>query len=66
MVDQVGRGRSGDDPQIYGPYMSLGVEEEESTFTAPENFKLLPQAILHTQVAAIADVIANWLDQNIK
>jgi pimeloyl-ACP methyl ester carboxylesterase len=37
------------DPQIYGPYMRVSVELEESLFTAPEKYKLWPQAALHTQ-----------------
>jgi len=49
VVDQVGRARSGADPQIYGPYMRFAVEQEESLFTAPEKYKLWPQATLHTQ-----------------
>jgi pimeloyl-ACP methyl ester carboxylesterase len=49
VVDQVGRGRSGADPQIYGPYMRFAAEQEESLFTAPEKYKLWPQAGLHTQ-----------------
>jgi len=49
VVDQVGRGKSGADPQIYGPYMRFSVEQEESLFTAPEKYKLWPQATLHTQ-----------------
>ena len=49
VVDQVGRGRSGADPQVYGPYMRVSVELEESLFTAPEKYKLWPQAALHTQ-----------------
>jgi pimeloyl-ACP methyl ester carboxylesterase len=49
VVDQVGRGRSGADPQIYGPYIRFSVELEESLFTAPEKYKLWPQAALHTQ-----------------
>jgi hypothetical protein len=36
VVDQVGRGRSGADPQIYGAYMRFGVELEEAPFTAPQ------------------------------
>jgi pimeloyl-ACP methyl ester carboxylesterase len=49
VVDQVGRARSGADPQIYGPYMRFAVEQEESLFTAPEKYNLWPQAALHTQ-----------------
>jgi len=49
VVDQVGRARSGADPQIYGPYMRFAVEQEEPLFTAPEKYKLWPQATLHTQ-----------------
>jgi pimeloyl-ACP methyl ester carboxylesterase len=49
VVDQVGRGRSGADPQIYGPYTRFAVEAEESLFTAPEKYKLWPQSVMHTQ-----------------
>jgi pimeloyl-ACP methyl ester carboxylesterase len=49
VVDQVGRARSGADPQIYGPYMRFSVEQEESLFTAPEKYNLWPQAVLHTE-----------------
>ena len=49
VVDQVGRARSGADPQVYGPYMRVSVELEESLFTAPEKYKLWPQAALHMQ-----------------
>jgi pimeloyl-ACP methyl ester carboxylesterase len=49
IVDQVGRGRSGADPQVYGPYMRVTPELEESLFTGTEKHKLWPQAILHTQ-----------------
>jgi pimeloyl-ACP methyl ester carboxylesterase len=49
VVDQVGRGRSGADPQIYGPYMRFAAEQEQSLFSASENYNLWPQATLHTQ-----------------
>jgi len=49
VVDQVGRARSGADPQIYGPYTRFSVEQEESLFTAPEKYNLWPQAALHTE-----------------
>jgi len=49
VVDQVGRGKSGADAQIYGPYMRFSVEQEQSLFTAPEKYNLWPQATLHTQ-----------------
>jgi pimeloyl-ACP methyl ester carboxylesterase len=59
IVDQVGRGRSGADPQIYGPYMRLSVEQEESLLTAPEKYKLWPQAASHTQWPGGAGVAGN-------
>lgn len=49
VIDQVGRGRSGADAQIYGPYMRVAVEAEEQMFTAPEKYRLWPQSALHTQ-----------------
>jgi pimeloyl-ACP methyl ester carboxylesterase len=49
VVDQVGRGRSGADAQIYGPYVRFAVEAEEQLFTAPEKYRLWPQSVLHTQ-----------------
>lgn len=59
VVDQVGRGRSGADPQIYGPYMRFAVEQEEPLFTAPEKYKLWPQATLHTQWPGGPGVVGN-------
>jgi pimeloyl-ACP methyl ester carboxylesterase len=49
VVDQVGRGRSGTNPEVYGPYDRLGTRELERTYTAPEVYDLYPQAKLHTQ-----------------
>ena len=49
VVDQVGRARSGAPPESYGPYMRFSVRDLEEIFTAQENFKLFPQASLHTQ-----------------
>ena len=49
VVDQVGRGRSGDDPDAYGPYARLTPGDLESVFTGQERFGLFPQAKLHTQ-----------------
>ncbi len=49
IVDQVGRGRSGGDPETYGPYARLPVEDLETVFTGQERFGLYPQAKLHTQ-----------------
>jgi len=49
VVDQVGRGRSGGDPETYGPYARLPVEDLETVFTGQERFALYPQAKLHTQ-----------------
>ncbi|ACL57244.1 alpha/beta hydrolase [Methylobacterium nodulans] len=49
VVDQVGRGRSGDNPEVYGPYARLTTGDLESIFTGQENFNLFPQAKLHTQ-----------------
>lgn len=49
VVDQVGRGRSGGDPETYGPYARLPVEDLETVFTGQERFSLYPQAKLHSQ-----------------
>lgn len=49
VVDQVGRGRSGDNPEVYGPYARLAPGDLESIFTGQERFALFPQAKLHTQ-----------------
>ncbi|MCJ2071728.1 alpha/beta hydrolase [Methylobacterium sp. J-030] len=49
VVDQVGRGRSGGDPDTYGPYARLPVEDLETVFTGQERFSLYPQAKLHSQ-----------------
>ena len=49
VVDQVGRGRSGDNPEVYGPYARLSTRDLEGIFTGQETFDLFPQAKLHTQ-----------------
>nr|WP_246700428.1 alpha/beta hydrolase [Variibacter gotjawalensis] len=49
IVDQVGRGRSGDNPDAYGAYTRFPATALEERFTGTENFKLWPQAKLHTQ-----------------
>lgn len=49
VVDQVGRGRSGDNPEVYGSYARLTTGDLESIFTGQETFNLFPQAKLHTQ-----------------
>ncbi len=49
VVDQVGRGRSGTNPEVYGPYDRFGTRDLERTYTAPEVYDLYPQAKLHTQ-----------------
>ncbi|SDO20529.1 Alpha/beta hydrolase family protein [Methylobacterium phyllostachyos] len=49
VVDQVGRGRSGTNPEVYGPYDRLGTRSLERTYTAPEVYDLYPQAKLHTR-----------------
>lgn len=49
VVDQVGRGRSGGDAEIYGPYARLPMEDLETVFTGQERSALYPQATLHTQ-----------------
>jgi pimeloyl-ACP methyl ester carboxylesterase len=49
VVDQVGRGRSGTNPEVYGPYDRLGTRSLEKTHTAPEVYDLYPQAKLHTR-----------------
>lgn len=59
VVDQVGRGRSGTNPEVYGPYDRFGTRELERTFTAPEVYDLYPQAKLHTQWPGGAGVQGN-------
>lgn len=59
VVDQVGRGRSGTNPEVYGPYDRLGTRDLERTFTAPEVYDLYPQAKLHTQWPGGAGVQGN-------
>ncbi|MET0366646.1 MAG: alpha/beta hydrolase [Methylobacterium sp.] len=59
VVDQVGRGRSGTNPEVYGPYDRLGTRDLERTFTAPEVYDLYPQAKLHTQWAGGPGVQGN-------
>lgn len=49
VVDQVGRGRSAGDPETYGPYARLPVEDLETVFTGQERSSLYPQAKLHSQ-----------------
>ena len=49
VIDQVGRGRSGTNPEVYGPYDRLGTRSLERTHTAPEVYDLYPQAKLHTR-----------------
>ncbi|GJD57746.1 hypothetical protein MTDSW087_05575 [Methylobacterium dankookense] len=49
VVDQVGRGRSGTNPEVYGPYTRLSARTLEETYTAQEVYDLFPQAKLHTQ-----------------
>ena len=49
VVDQVGRGRSGTNPEVYGPYTRLSARALEETYTAQEVYDLFPQAKLHTQ-----------------
>ena len=49
VVDQVGRGRSGQDPDAYGPYARITPGELETVFTGQENYGLYPEAKLHTQ-----------------
>jgi pimeloyl-ACP methyl ester carboxylesterase len=59
VVDQVGRGRSGDNPDAYGPYARLSTGDLESIFTGQERFDLFPQAKLHTQWPGGAGVKGN-------
>jgi pimeloyl-ACP methyl ester carboxylesterase len=59
IVDQVGRGRSGALPDIYGPYRRFPAEVEEQLFTAPEKYNLWPQAKVHTQWPGGPGVIGN-------
>lgn len=59
VVDQVGRGRSGTNPEVYGPYDRIGTRNLELTYTAPEVYDLFPQAKLHTQWPGGAGVQGN-------
>ncbi|MGU3544238.1 alpha/beta hydrolase [Methylobacterium sp. A52T] len=59
VVDQVGRGRSGTNPEVYGPYDRLGTRSLERTHTAPEVYDLYPQAKLHTRWPGGAGVQGN-------
>ncbi|MDP4006286.1 alpha/beta hydrolase [Methylobacterium sp. NEAU K] len=59
VVDQVGRGRSGTNPEVYGPYDRLGTRSLEKTYTAPEVYDLFPQAKLHTRWPGGAGVQGN-------
>lgn len=59
VVDQVGRGRSGQSPESYGPYMRLSTYDMASIYTGQENYKLFPQARLHTQWPGGAGVPGN-------
>ena len=59
VVDQVGRGRSGDNPEVYGPYARLQASDLETTFTGQETYDLFPQAKLHTQWPGGAGVRGN-------
>jgi pimeloyl-ACP methyl ester carboxylesterase len=59
VVDQVGRGRSGTNPEVYGPYDRLGTRSLERTHTAPEVYDLYPQAKLHDRWPGGAGVQGN-------
>jgi pimeloyl-ACP methyl ester carboxylesterase len=59
VVDQVGRGRSGQDPDAYGPYSRITPGELETVYTGQENYSLYPEAKLHTQWPGGAGVRGN-------
>ncbi|WP_375464892.1 alpha/beta hydrolase [uncultured Methylobacterium sp.] len=59
VVDQVGRGRSGDNPEAYGPYARLAPADLETLYTGQENHDLFPQAKLHTRWPGGAGVRGN-------
>ena len=59
VIDQVGRGRSGDNPEAYGPYARLSTDDLETIFTGQERFDLFPQAKRHTQWPGGAGVKGN-------
>jgi len=59
VVDQVGRARSGDSIESYGPYARFGAHDLELIFTGQENFNLFPQAKLHTQWPGGPGVVGN-------
>jgi pimeloyl-ACP methyl ester carboxylesterase len=49
VVDQVGRGKATYQADLYGALTTLDATSLEQRFTAPERYKLWPQAHLHTQ-----------------
>jgi pimeloyl-ACP methyl ester carboxylesterase len=49
VVDQVARGRAANWSQAQGPVQPAALERLTQRFVAPENFKMWPQAHLHTQ-----------------
>lgn len=49
VVDPPGRGRAAYSPEAYGPVFYPTQDFTEQRFTAPERFKMWPQAYLHTQ-----------------
>src|SRR5256885_477156 len=49
VIDQPGRARASYQPDSQGPQATPDLEATQKRFTAPEKFKLWPQARLHTQ-----------------
>jgi pimeloyl-ACP methyl ester carboxylesterase len=49
VADQVGRGRSNYEPEVYGPMDAQSLDYVIEKFTSQERFKHWPQAGLHTQ-----------------
>lgn len=59
VVDQAGRARSGQFPDAYGKYARFDTKTDEKLFTAPEKYRLWPQAVLHTQWPSGPGVVGN-------
>ncbi|PXW27242.1 alpha/beta hydrolase [Paraburkholderia caballeronis] len=59
VVDQAGRGRSGQYPSAYGSYARGSALVDQQFYTAPERYNLWPQAHLHTQWPGGPGVVGN-------
>ncbi len=56
VVDQPGRGRAGYRAELYSPVAGMGAELAQQRFMFPERYNLWPEARLHTQWPAPADL----------